>query len=138
MENTEDIKQIGDQINIVIAKFLEDKNEIFEAESIKTGGKKYVNNQNKTLAQLKKIKKDLEKTAYGVNGTTDDRKRFWEACRALSDFKKQVKKREEIKTTTSYTSNQGNITQETKGKKQRMVRGTRIKRDRMRNSLRRE
>ena len=49
----------------------------------------YVTHQNKSLAELEKYKKQLRKEAFKVGATTEKRKLFHEACKAVSELKKK-------------------------------------------------
>ena len=64
------------QIDKVIAHFLETKEDLFVPDIVKSNGE-YIHKESRTIAQLKKHKKDLEKIAFGPNCSTEDKKRFW-------------------------------------------------------------
>ena len=96
--NKEDISMLGDLISKEIEKFVSEKPELFEKVEVKSGAA-FVKHTSKTMAQLKTHKKALQRQMIGPEGTIDIRKQFWEACRAISDLKKQEKKVEDLKTT---------------------------------------
>ena len=75
--NPEDAAHLGDQITIVIRDFLLSKPELFVDE--KSNSEFFKKHQSKPLEQLKKLKNDLRRRAFGKNGTEEDRKQFREA-----------------------------------------------------------
>ena len=93
----EDVTKLGSMISETIAQFAKDKPEVFEKAEIKPNAN-FVKHQSKTMLQLKEHKKTLQRQMR-TGCTQDVRKKFWEACRAISDLKRQEKKKEEMKTT---------------------------------------
>ena len=99
LNNAEDIADMGNQINSVIRDFLLERPELFDTiESENSSKAAFINHPFKTLEQAKKAKNYLRKKAFGRDGTKDDKKRFYEAVKAVSELKKKAKKKEEIKT----------------------------------------
>ena len=54
------------------------------------------------MSSLKNQKKKLKIKAFASNGRPDDKKNFWDACRAISDFKAKYKKKKLEKDTFHY------------------------------------
>ena len=61
--NATDAALLGDQLNLVISKFVEARPEIFEKSEVKADkeGATYVQHQSKTMQQLKAHKKNLQR-----------------------------------------------------------------------------
>ena len=60
---------------------------------------KFVKHESKSMKQLKVLKKILQKKITGPTSTESDRKEYWKVLRAISDLRKQEKKKEMLKTT---------------------------------------
>ena len=86
---------LGDMISKEIANFVGEKPELFEKAEGKSRGA-FVKHSSKTMAQLKEHKKALQRQMIGPQGTTELRKQFWEAYRAISDLKKHEKKQQDL------------------------------------------
>ena len=97
--NQSDVTKLGSLISEAIASFVKDRPEVFEKAEIKPNAK-YVKHQSATMQQLKQHKKSLQRQMMTAASTQEIRKKFWEACRAISDLKKQEKKKHEMKTTS--------------------------------------
>ena len=96
--NPEDTATLGNQVSIVIRDYLLENPEVFE--TVDTGKKsKYKKHLSKTIEEAVKLKKELQKKAFGKDGTENDRKRFRQALRAISDLRKAEQKKELAKTT---------------------------------------
>ena len=89
---------LGDMIRKEIANFVGEKPELFEKAEGKSR-EAFMKHSSKSMAQLKEHKKALQRQKVGPHDTTELRKQFWEACRAISDLKKHEKKQQDVKTT---------------------------------------
>ena len=96
--NKADVEALGALIGHEIAKFVEEKPNMYEKAEVKSNVK-YVKHQSKTMQQLKEHKKTLQKQLMTPAYTDTLRKQYWEACRAISDLNKQEKKKEDLQTT---------------------------------------
>ena len=94
--NPEDIKVLGNQANIIIRDFLLENPEAFEQIEA-TKKSKYKRHTSKTLEEAIKIKKELRNKVQGPNATIEDRKKFREALKAISDLRKIEKKMNNLK-----------------------------------------
>ena len=90
----EDIVILGDQANAVIRNFLLEHPDQFEAVE-PTKKSKFINHPSKTLEEATELKKELKKKAFSKDATNDDKKRFRQALRAISDLKKAEKRRQQ-------------------------------------------
>ena len=58
------------------------------------------NINQKPCNNLKLTKKNLQRKLLSMSSTLETRKNFWETVRAISDFKKIEKKKQELQTTS--------------------------------------
>jgi hypothetical protein len=96
--NKVDVEVLGALISQELAQFVEEHPDVYEKSELKSNAT-YVRHESKTLQELKKHKKTLQRQMMTSAYTDTIRKQYWEACRAISDLKKQEKKKEELKTT---------------------------------------
>ena len=93
----EDIETLGALIGQAIGHFVNERPEVFENFEIKPNTK-FMSHQSNTMKQLKDYKKSLQRQMM-TDYTSETRKKFWEALRAISDLRKHEKKKHDMKTT---------------------------------------
>ena len=98
--NPEDIATLGNELNLKLVKFLSES-DAFETTQ-QRNKRPFRDNESKTLSSLKNQKKKLKIKAFACNGRPDDKMNFWDACRAISDFKSKTKSKKLEKDTFHY------------------------------------
>ena len=85
-DNPEDLKLLGNRVSIEISTFCSEHKELFEENVAKNPSKKFVNHQNKTIAELEALKKVLRKEAFKAGAGEEKRKEFYDTIKAISDL----------------------------------------------------
>ena len=76
-DNPEDLKLLGNRVSIEISTFCSEHKELFEEKVAKNPTKKFVNHQNKMIAELEALKKVLRKGAFKAGADEVKRKEFY-------------------------------------------------------------
>ena len=99
-DNFVKVEELGNTLTESIRQFLEEHSDFFLDEASKVPGKKYVSHNNRSIAQLEVLKKQLRREAFGPEGSEDKRKEFYLCLQAISELKQKEKRKQELKTVT--------------------------------------
>jgi hypothetical protein len=92
----EDLKILGNRVSIEISAFCQENKGLFE-DNVKVNSDKFVQHQNKTIAELEALKKELRREAFVGGAGENQRKEFYDTLKAISDLKAREKFKQDLK-----------------------------------------
>ena len=88
------IETLGDRLSSEIRDFLVENSDFFVDEPPTSSSNKFLLHKNSTITQLEIIKKKLRSEAFGLEGSEEKQREFYQCIQAISELKKREKQKQ--------------------------------------------